>query len=330
LWNHPDTWLAGAIEMSANAKSGPTYAPTNVALDVVAAEVGCGTGSGQLDCLRQVDLYAFQTTKFNSTTNTWFTPAIDDITRFSNYGARYQAGQYPTHVPLMTGNSNGEGTIFALIYSFENTDFATWINTFDADVAHIPDDVLLAAYNASDFATVSLESGTQYGDARFDCAVDYLVDLRSQQQDTWVYRFFGDYDNVVGVPGTAPTHGTEIPFFLGGNECFSALSGVTPAEQARADSINDWFVSWIKNPSAGPGWDKVTPKSGTVAKLGVPGNETAIILGKTSDYNEICQSVSLFGEGYEESANPSQVYNPYAPFYPKVQNPVTLAANSSS
>lgn len=287
--------------MSANAKSGPGYAPENVALDVVAGEVGCGTGRGQLDCLRQVDIYDLETTYFNSTSNTWFCPAIDDITRFSDYVARYKADKYPSHVPLITGNSNGEGTVFSVVYGGENTDFATWINTFDADVAHIPDDVLLAAYNSSDFATVSLESGTQYGDARFDCAVDYLIDLRSQKQNTWVYRFFGAYDNVVGIPGTAPTHGTEIPFFLGGNECFSALTNVTAAEQALADSINDWFVAWIKNPAAGPGWQKVTPKSGTVAKLGVPGNETEIILGKTGDYNGICQSVSLFRLGGKET-----------------------------
>jgi len=281
--------------MSANSKSGPAYAPTGVALDVLAAEVGCPSGSsgGQLDCLRKVSIYDLETAYFNSTTNTWFTPAIDDLTRFSNYEARYQAGQYASHVPLITGNSNGEGTIFSLVYGFENSDFESWINTFDADVAHIPDNVLIDAYNPSDFATESLRSGTQYGDARFNCPVDYLVDIRSQKQNTWVYRFFGAYDNVVGVPSTAPTHGTEIPFFLGGNECFSALAGVTPAQQALADSINDWFVEWIKNPAAGPGWNKVS-EQGTVAKLGVPGKETEVLLGNRREYNGICEEVSLF------------------------------------
>ncbi|KAH8660723.1 carboxylesterase [Tricladium varicosporioides] len=314
LWNHPDTWLVGAIEMSANAQSGPAYAPMNVALDVVAAEVNCSTGVGQLDCLRKVDLYDFQTTYFNSTTNTWFTPAIDEITRYRDYSARLAAGNYPSHVPLITGNSNGEGTIFSIVYSGENTNFPAWINTFDADSAHIPDDVLLATYNTSDFSTVSLESGTQYGDIRFDCATDYFVDLRANLQDTWVYRFFGAYDNVVGVPGTAPTHGTEIPFFLGGNECFSSLTNVTVAEQALADSINGWFVEWIKNPSAGPGWNRVTPKSGTVALLGTPGNETEVILGSTGDYNARCQAM----------------YNKYYPLYPVVQNPVALTAATAS
>lgn len=72
LWNHPKTWLKGAVQMSANAISGPAYAPTNVALDVVAAEVGCGAGDqgDQLECLRNISIYDIQTTFFNSTSNT--------------------------------------------------------------------------------------------------------------------------------------------------------------------------------------------------------------------------------------------------------------------
>ncbi|KAF6830418.1 acetylcholinesterase precursor [Colletotrichum plurivorum] len=305
LWNHPDTFLKGAVQMSANAVSGPGYAPINEALDAVAAEVGCPAGGNdQLDCLREVDVYAFQTPNFNSSFNTWFTPVIDDITRHSNYAARFSAGKYASHVPLLTGTSNGEGSIFSLVYGGENTDFASWINTFDADSAHIEDSVLIEAYNASDFASESLRSGAQYGDARFNCAVDYLQDLRSAAQDTWVYRFFGAYDNVVGPPNTAPTHGTEVPFFHGGNECFEALSGVTDEQQKLADSIHDWFVEWIKNPAAGPGWDKVAPESGPLVKLGVPGNELSLIKGTTNEFNARCQAV----------------YKPAFPKYPVVQS----------
>lgn len=278
--------------MSANAVSGPAYAPINEALDAVATEVGCPAGGdGQIDCLRKVDLYAFQTSNFNSTFNTWFTPVIDDKTRHSDYAARFAAGKYASHVPLLTGTSNGEGTIFSIVYGAENTNFSSWINTFDADSAHIDDSVLVGAYNASDYETESLRSGAQYGDARFNCAVDYLQDMRSAAQDTWVYRFFGAYDNVVGPPNTAPTHGTEVPFFHGGNECFSALSGVTEAQQALADSVHQWFVEWIKNPSAGPGWEKVTPESGPLVKLGVPGDELSLIKASTDEFNARCQAV---------------------------------------
>ncbi|TDZ14071.1 Para-nitrobenzyl esterase [Colletotrichum orbiculare MAFF 240422] len=309
LWNHPDTFLAGAVQMSANAVSGPGYAPVNEALDAVAVEVGCPAGGNdQLACLREVDLYTFQTANFNSTFNTWFTPVIDEMTRHSDYAARFAAGKYASHVPLLTGNSDGEGTIFSIVYGGENTDFSSWINTFDADSAHIDDDVLIAAYNASDYETESLRSGAQYGDARFDCAVDYLQDLRSAAQDTWAYRFFGAYDNVVGPPNTAPTHGTEVPFFHGGNECFEALSGVTEAEQALADSVHDWFVAWIKDPAAGPGWDKVAPESGPLVKLGVPGDELSLIKGTTDEFNARCQSV----------------YKPAFPKYPVIQSVASL------
>ncbi|KAM0420955.1 hypothetical protein ACHAPT_011198 [Fusarium lateritium] len=304
LWNHPNTFLKGAVEMSANAVSGPAFAPVNQALDAVAEEVGCPKGNGQLDCLREVDVYKFQTANFNSTFNTWFTPVIDDITRYSNYARRFSAGHYASHVPLLTGTSNGEGTIFSLVYGAENGDFSSWINTFDADSAHIPDKLLLNAYKASDYASESLRSGAQYGDARFNCPVDYLLDVRSKRQDTWVYRFFGAYDNVVGPPNTAPTHGTEVPFFHGGNECFASLQGVTEAQQALADSIHKWFVTWIKNPAAGPGWNKVSGKGGELVKLGVPGDELSLLKATRREFNGVCQSV----------------YNPRFPQYPVVQS----------
>ncbi|KAM0722602.1 hypothetical protein Q7P37_002043 [Cladosporium fusiforme] len=306
LWNHPDTFLKGAVQMSANALSGPAFAPQDEALDAVAAEVGCPSGGqGQIDCLRNVDMSAFLTENFNSTFNTWFAPAIDDITRHSNYTARLEAGDYASHLPLLTGTSNGEGTIFSLVYAAENGNFSSWINTFDADVAHIPDSALIKAYPATNGTTEALRSGTQYGDARFVCPVDHLLNLRSSQQQTWSYRFFGEYDNVVGPPGTAPTHGTEVPFFHGGNECFDGLDGVTAEQQALADSIHGWFVDWIKDPAAGPGWESVTLESQRVAMLGVPGDrELERVLAERSEFDEVCR----------------EVYNPAFVDFPVVQS----------
>lgn len=293
--------------MSANALSGPAFAPRNVGLDVVASEVGCPSSQqgGQLECLRSVSFEELETVYFNSTSNTWFTPVIDEITRFSGYAARFEAGRYASHVPLLTGNSAGEGNIFSLVYSAENSNFSNWIDTFNADSKHIPRETLLSAYSHND-ANDSLVSGTQYGEARFDCPVDYMVDLRSASQKTWEYRFFGQYDNVVGVPGTAPTHGTEVPFFLGGNECFEKLENVTAAQQALADSIHDWFVAWIKDPEVGPGWAQASAVDGPVGYLGVPGDELSQIEAVTRVHNRRCQ----------------EVYKPWFGEYPVVQMPV--------
>lgn len=292
--------------MSANTMSGPAFAPADQGLDKMAAELGCPSAAagGQIECLRKVDAEAFMTTQFSGFLNTVFTPVIDDKTRHSDYAARFAAGQYASHVPLLTGLSDGEGTIFSLVYGAENGNFSEWIRSFDADVAQLDPAVLEAAYPPADFASESLRSGALYGDARFNCPVDYYVDLRSEVQPTWAYRFFAKYDNVVGVPGTAPTHGTEVPFFHGGNECFAGLSGVTPAQQALADSIHDMFVAWIKDPAAGPGWDRVKPKSGPLVKLGVPGDELSRIPGETGEFNARCQAV----------------YNPKFPEYPVVQS----------
>lgn len=130
--------------------------------------------------------------------------------------------------------------------------------------------------------------------------------MRSAEQRTWEYRFFGEYDNVVGVAGTAPTHGTEVPFFLGGNECFEKLENVTEAQQALADSINDWFVEWIKDPQAGPGWEQASAVDGAVVYLGVPGDELSRIEASAGMHNGRCQAV----------------YKPYFGDYPVVSAPV--------
>lgn len=270
----------------------PRSQKQNEALDAVAAEVGCpAAGDDQIKCLRSVDMSEFLTANFNSTYNTWFAPTIDNITRHSDYPARLAAGQYASHVPLLTGTSNGEGTIFSIVYGAENSNFSSWINTFDADVAHIPDSDLVEAYPHSNTTSEALRSGTQYGDARFNCPVDYLIDLRSAKQDTWAYRFFGAYDNVVGPPNTAPTHGTEVPFFHGGNECFAGLANVTPEQQALADSIHGWLVDWIKDPSNGPGWEKTSPSSPALVKLGVPGDELSRIPASFDEFNKVCRDV---------------------------------------
>lgn len=305
--------------MSANAQSGPAYAPAGVALKQVVQDMldagvtlDCTAENYTLDCLRAADTYAFQTTYFNSTSNTWFSPSVDEITRFSNYTDRFVKGNYPTSLPLVVGNSNLEGEIFGYVYGSENTNFSSWIRTFDADIAFVPTDELLAAYDEADYDSVSLMSGASYGDARFLCATDAMLDLRAASQPTWIYRWFGNYSNVLPIPNLGPSHGSEVPFFHGGNECFSLLDGVTTAEQKLADYIHSGFVAWIKNPSAGPGWGKAQPVDGPLARLGVPGQEEELVISTTGAYNARCQ----------------KVYKPNYPNYPVVQNPVLLAASA--
>lgn len=115
-----------------------------------------------------------------------------------------------------------------------------------------------------------------------------MIDFRSSEQPVWVYRWFGQYDNVLG-PGLAASHGSEVPSFYGGNECFSQLSHVTYPEQQLADTMNDWLVAWIKNPTAGPGWEQASPVDGPLAKIGVPGHELQIEMGWIGEFNARCR-----------------------------------------
>lgn len=84
---------------------------------------------------------------------------------------------------------------------------------------------------------------------------------------------------------------------------------MTEEQQALADSIHSWFVSWIKDPSAGPGWDKVS-EEGALVKLGVPGDELERIPAKREEFNGICE----------------KVYNQFSSEYPVVQSVAGIVA----
>ncbi|CAG8957028.1 hypothetical protein HYFRA_00012509 [Hymenoscyphus fraxineus] len=126
-----------------------------------------------------------------------------------------------------------------MVYASENTNFQSWLLTFDADSAHIPRNDLIVAYNTQDFTSTSIKTGTQYIDARLNYAIDFLVGLRSSLLETWEYRYFGEYADVVGAPVSAHTHGAEIPFCFGGNEAFESIKGVTKERQALVTFTND-------------------------------------------------------------------------------------------
>lgn len=83
-------------------------------------------------------------------------------------------------------------------------------------------------------------------------------------------------------------------------------------QQALADDMHNWFIKFIKNPSAGPGWEKVSD-SGAVVKLGVPGDELSRIPAARDEFNGICKDV----------------YNPLFLDYPVVQSVAEIVSSLS-
>lgn len=63
--------------------------------------------------MRSRPLSDLLTTNFNTTYQTWFTPVIDNFTRYHSrdYVKRYEAGLFPKHVPVLTGNTDEEESV---------------------------------------------------------------------------------------------------------------------------------------------------------------------------------------------------------------------------
>nr|XP_031860892.1 uncharacterized protein CI109_003618 [Kwoniella shandongensis]KAA5527964.1 hypothetical protein CI109_003618 [Kwoniella shandongensis] len=296
LWNHPKTNIKAAIIQSADVFSGPGYAPEQVGFDVLAESFNCPIDdlSAQLDCLRNASPLSLVTVDEIFTANfsdsgaeTWFVPLIDGHTRFDDYEDRFRKGKYPKEVPVLTGNVANEATLFGLVVypASQTTPFSHWINTFNADAAHIPDDQLLSRYPDSDYSSSALQSGQLYANMRFYCAIDYMVDLRAELDNHYRYRFAGNYSSQNGYPALGACHGCELPYiFKTYNRTLA--TGIQPQ---LADKLHEIWVKFAKNPSDGPGWAPVTQHDGPIALLGSAEAPLETVVQNSSDYNRICQ-----------------------------------------
>ncbi|KAK8858376.1 hypothetical protein IAR55_002603 [Kwoniella newhampshirensis] len=300
LWNHPKTKIKAAIIQSADVFSGPGYAPEQVGFDVLAGEMNCPADdlSAQLSCLRNVTIDRIFTANF-SDQETWFVPVIDEYTRFSDYETRFKAGRYPKHVPVLTGSANNEETLFGLVVypPSQTTPFSHWINTFNADAAHIPDDLLLSHYPDKDFPSSALQSGKLYANLRFFCAIDYLIDLRAELGNHYRYRFMGNYSSQTGYPAFGACHGCELPYiFKTYNRTLA--TGIQPELSNKLHKI---WADFAKNPSEGPGWNATTAHDGPMALFGSSDAPLDTVIVQSSEYNGICQNVRASTQGLVKS-----------------------------
>ncbi|ORY26752.1 acetylcholinesterase precursor [Naematelia encephala] len=305
LWNHPETKIKATIIHSADTFSGPGYAPEGVGFDVLSGEVGCPTDDdqAQLDCLRNKTVTDLMTDNWKAKYQPWFVPVIDGHTRYQDYPARFKAGKYPTHVPVLTGNVDHEETLFGLeVYpASETTPFSHWINTFDADAAHVPDNELLAHYPDSDFTSTALQSGQLYADLRFYCAIDYMVNLRADLGNHYRFRWMGNWTAFEGNVLLGAAHGSELPFIFQQYNATLA-TGVQPK---LAKQMHEMWVNFAKKPQNGPGWPATTKHGGIMALLGQNDAPLDVTLTNASEYNSICQNF----------------LNAYQPAYPVLIDP---------
>lgn len=205
-------------------------------------------------------------------------------------------------------------TLFgSVVYASQVEPFSRWSGTYNADAAHIPNQELEMHYKNGTYATFldkKVQGGALYANMRFVCAIDYLNDVRAAEAPTWRYRWFGDYpaselgplgathgcewfgDRLSAAADSRPT--AELPYIFGGTYNHSLGDDLTAAV---ADHMLTIWTHFAKNPQAGPGWPRSSPRNGTMALLGYPGRDTEIVVSSAGavdvswENNAICQNV---------------------------------------
>ncbi|KAJ4030528.1 hypothetical protein NW761_000068 [Fusarium oxysporum] len=196
--------------------------------DTVAARAGCGQSTDSLDCLRKLDAKKLQGAGYSLNMefkylggNTPYFPRPDDTDSFFSTPAdtALAAGKY-AKVPVLSGNSEDEGTLFALTQSnvTNNKILVDYIATYypgnaqysNQFVAKYPDDL---GISGSPFRT-GLENNAfgQYkrlaailGDITFIFQRRYHLQAISSEVPTWSYLHTSAHD--VGLVGSM--HGSD-------------------------------------------------------------------------------------------------------------------------
>jgi cholinesterase len=240
----------------------------------VTSTLGCGSASSNssnvLACMRTKTpaqiLNAIPPAKAGAITGglSNFSPAVDNVTVFSDYDARSAAGNF-IKVPLLTGNTDYEAGAFAATAALANLTYpAIFWTVFDLSVFTCP---------AAERANISVAAGVP----------------------TWRYRWFGDFPNLrlTSVPDSGAWHASELPVLFGNYP--NATGGVpasTDAELSIGSYIRGAWAAFAKDPVNGlnsyqGGWPQYTPSGNTLIRLAY-NNMTGTNLAMPDLYDSSC------------------------------------------
>ncbi|KAI9788904.1 MAG: hypothetical protein M1816_006469 [Peltula sp. TS41687] len=97
----------------------------------------------------------------------------------------------------------------------------------------------------------------------FTCPSTFEANNRAKQDvPVWLYRYFGDWDNLRLYPNSSTYHGSELNMIFGGSEDVSGLPDSVPERQTKALMMHAW-ATFVNDPKRGLtklGWPKFDPE----------------------------------------------------------------------
>ena len=269
-----DPIVHGLMSTSGNAFSFPMNTPQKQKDNwyALSTALGCGTIGDTLQCMRKQPWQNISTavsriapspggSPVRSTPP--FYPMVDNQTIFGDYLSLASSGSF-AKLPYFHGHNDYEQGYYVI------PAFAQGRNVTAAQTAQF-----------------LLES--------FVCPHSYEARQRVKAKvPTWVYRYFGDWDNTRLYPTSGAYHGTELHMILGGSEDASGL----PATQAQKETSRLFqraVAAFAENPKSGLaklGWPQFDPNKKSWIEIAVD-NKPRATFAKPERYDEPCSSVIM-------------------------------------
>tara|TARA_R110002003_G_scaffold96_28_gene7649 strand:- start:14790 stop:15803 length:1014 start_codon:yes stop_codon:yes gene_type:complete len=264
----------GLISTSGNAFSFPMNAPQKQKDNWYSLSelLGCGSSGDTVACMRKQPWEAISAavskippspggSPVRSTPP--FYPMVDGETIFSDYLSLASAGDF-AKIPYLHGHKNYEQGYYVI------SAFAQGRNVTEAQSAQF-----------------LLES--------FVCPHSYEARQRvAVKVPTWVYRYFGDWDNTRLYPTSGAYHGTELHMILGGSEDASGLPA-SQAQKATLKLVQRPIAAFADDPNSGLnklGWPQFDPVTNSWAEIAVD-NEPKMTFAKPGRYDRACSYITM-------------------------------------
>ncbi|KAF2708538.1 carboxylesteras-like protein [Pleomassaria siparia CBS 279.74] len=264
----------GLMSESGNAFSFPMNTPQNQQANWynLSATLGCGSSGDTLACMRQQPQQTISTavSKIRASSGGSpvrstppFYPMVDNETIFADYLSLASSGNF-AKLPYFHGHNNYEQGYYVI------PAYAQGRNVTEEQTAEF-----------------LLES--------FVCPVSYEARSRvAAKVPTWVYRYFGDWDNTRLYPTSGAYHGTELDMILGISQDVSGL----PASRAQNDTwrlFQRAVAAFVDDPESGLtrfGWPQFNPDTESWIEIAV-GNKANATFAKPEKYDAPCSTIVM-------------------------------------
>jgi len=142
---------------------------------------------------------------------------------------------------------------------------------------------------------VTQAQGAQLLLESFVCPIAHEAQQRvNANVSTWVYRYFGNWENTLLYPTSGAYHGTELHMILGGSEDASGLPQ-TVAQKDMVKLFQRALAAFVEDPKNGLtrlGWPRYDAERESLIELAV-GNQPRVTFAKPEKYERSCANITL-------------------------------------